>query len=75
MYTLDMPKKAVETVAKLRKQQRITQTEMGRRLGMTRAWVARLEKSDDPSIYDLRRYLGALGGSLEIRITWPAVTP
>ncbi len=53
----------------------ITQEELGRRIGVTQAQIARLEKQgyDHQSLSSLRRYVGGLGPGfvLDVRIMTP----
>jgi DNA-binding XRE family transcriptional regulator len=54
----------------------ITQEELARRIGVSQAQVARMEKRgyDAYTLTSLRRYVAALGGefSLEVRVQHPA---
>ena len=51
----------------------LTQAQLGKRLGVSQAQVARIEKRgyDSYTLKTLRRYVEALGGSLEITATFP----
>ena len=53
-----------------RRQAKLTQAEMARRIGISQAQVARIEKSgyDSYTLSTLRRYVAALGGQFELEV-------
>jgi Helix-turn-helix domain len=71
-------KRAAELIAEeftlrdLRKAKRITQEEVARRLSGRQAHVSRLEQRADMKLSTLREYVRALGGDLQLRVTFPA---
>ncbi len=58
--------RAQAILAKLRRQETLTQVKLARRLGISQAAVSKLERRSDMSIRTLRRYAEADGGFLEI---------
>jgi len=54
------------TLAALRKALRLTQVEVGERIGATQPEVSRLERRDDVLVSTLRAFVGALGADLEL---------
>jgi hypothetical protein len=74
-------KRAAELIAEeftlrdLRKAKRITQEEVARRLSGRQAHVSRLEQRTDMKLSTLREYVRALGGDLQLRVTFPADVP
>jgi DNA-binding XRE family transcriptional regulator len=53
-----------------RQQAKLTQAEMAKRIGVSQAQVARIEKSgyDSYTLNTLRRYIAALGGQFELEV-------
>ena len=64
-------KQARQLLADIRKQERMTQVELASALGVSQAAVSKLEKQKDMAVGTLRRYVEAVGGSLEIRAKLP----
>jgi len=56
---------------KLRHARRQTQVALARRLNIGQGAVSRMEKQSDFLLSTLREYVGALGGNLELRATFP----
>src|SRR5689334_14807139 len=54
------------TLEDLRKARDLSQEEMGEAMGIGQPAIAKLEKRSDMHISNLRRYVEALGGELEI---------
>jgi predicted transcriptional regulator len=54
------------TLKALRQRLELTQTEVSRSADMTQSELSRLESRSDHLISTLRRYVGALGGELEV---------
>jgi len=55
----------------LRKVRRLTQEEVADKLGGKQVYVSRLERQSDAKISTLRNYVKALGGELELIVTFP----
>jgi transcriptional regulator with XRE-family HTH domain len=55
----------------LRKSRRVTQAEMAQRLGGQQVYVSRLEGRSDMKLSTLRNYVRALGGELQVMVTFP----
>ena len=55
----------------LRKAKRITQEQIARRIGGRQVYVSRFEKRLDVKLSKLREYVEALGGDLELLVTFP----
>ena len=53
-------------LAQLRRQERLTQAELAKTLGVSQAAVSKLERQADMTIGRLRRYVEAAGGRLDI---------
>jgi len=49
----------------------LTQEEVAQRLGVTQASLSRLEHRPDVKLSNIRRYVEALGGKLEVRAVFP----
>ena len=71
----------VETAARLqsykellefRRQLGLTQTDVANRMHVTQESISRLERRKDMHISTLKRYVEALGGRLEIHVSFPA---
>jgi len=56
---------------RLRKALQFTQEQVADELGLGQAAVSRLERRSDMLISTLRRFVGAMGGELEIRARFP----
>lgn len=54
-------------LAEIRSASGLTQVEMAKRLETVQSSVARLEKSENPNLDTIRRYVHALGGELKIQ--------
>lgn len=61
-------------LADAREDRAITQQEVARILGTSRANVSRIERESDIYLSTLRKYVGALGGHLEIAAVFPEKT-
>lgn len=59
------------SLRQLREARRKSQTEVAERLHTTQAAISRLEKRADVYLSTLRKYVEAMGGSLEIVATFP----
>lgn len=74
-------KRAAELIAEeytlrdLRKAKRMTQEEVARRLSGRQVYVSRLEQRADMKLSTLREYVRALGGDLELMVTFPEDGP
>ena len=53
-------------LADLRTEQGLTQVQVAERLGTTQEDVSRIERAEDTQLSTIRRYIEALGGSLEL---------
>jgi len=58
--------RATTTLAGLRLQVRMTQADVGRRLGISQSDVSKLERRGDPKVSTVRDYLAALGLPLDL---------
>jgi transcriptional regulator with XRE-family HTH domain len=56
---------------RIRKALQFTQDQVAEELGLGQAAVSRLERRSDMMISTLRRFVGAMGGELEIRARFP----
>ena len=59
------------TLRDLRKAKQITQEEVARRLSGRQVYVSRLERRADMKLSTLRAYIRALGGDLQLMVTFP----
>jgi|SRR5450755_3970015 hypothetical protein len=59
------------TLQGLRKAKQITQEEVARRLIGRQVYVSRLERRADMKLSTLREYVRALGGDLQLMVTFP----
>ncbi|WP_277850713.1 helix-turn-helix domain-containing protein [Moellerella wisconsensis] len=60
------------TLAKIREELKLSQTELAQSLGVSQPSIAKLENVDnDPKLSTLKRYIKALGGELSIDVTLP----
>jgi transcriptional regulator with XRE-family HTH domain len=70
-------KRAAELIAEeftlrdLRKAKQITQQEVAKRLSGRQVYVSRLERRADMKLSTLRQYVRALGGDLQLMVTFP----
>jgi DNA-binding XRE family transcriptional regulator len=53
-------------LAELRAERGLTQVQLAERLGMTQENVSRIERAEDTQLSTIRRYIEALGGSLQL---------
>ena len=63
------------TLRDLRKAKQITQEEVARRLSGRQVYVSRLERRADMKLSTLREYVRALGGDLQLMVTFPGDGP
>jgi predicted transcriptional regulator len=74
---LKIKNRAVELIAEeytlrdLRRAKQITQEEVARRLSGRQVYVSRLERRADMKLSTLREYVRALGGDLQLMVTFP----
>ena len=74
-------KRAAELIAEeftlrdLRKAKQITQEEVAQRLSGRQVYVSRLERRADMKLSTLRAYVRALGGDLQLMVTFPGDPP
>jgi hypothetical protein len=59
------------TLRDLRKAKQITQEEVAQRLSGRQVYVSRLERRADMKLSTLREYVRALGGDLQLMVTFP----
>ena len=62
------------TLEELRKARSLSQEDMAATMAVGQPAVARLEKRNDMHVSNLRRYVEALGGTLEITARFPAAS-
>jgi len=55
----------------LRAARALTQEELGRKLGLKQAAISRMERRTDVYVSTLAKFVGAMGGQLEIRVVFP----
>ncbi|MGL5114268.1 MAG: helix-turn-helix domain-containing protein [Beijerinckiaceae bacterium] len=55
----------------IRKARQITQEQVAERLGGKQVYISRLEKRSDVKVSTLRDYVSALGGDLQLLVTFP----
>ncbi|MBB5049068.1 hypothetical protein HNR60_003842 [Rhodopseudomonas rhenobacensis] len=55
----------------LRQSRKLTQDEVARRVGGKQVYVSRLEKRSDMKVSTLRDYVKAIGGHLDLVVTFP----
>ena len=63
------------TLRDLRKAKQVTQEEVAHRLSGRQVYVSRLERRADMKLSTLREYVRALGGDLQLMVTFPGDTP
>jgi len=74
-------KRAAELIAEeftlrdLRRAKQITQEEVAQRLSGRQVYVSRLERRADMKLSTLRDYVRALGGDLQLMVTFPGDLP
>jgi DNA-binding XRE family transcriptional regulator len=57
----------------IRKSRALTQEQVAKRLGGKQVYVSRLESRSDVKVSTLRDYVRALGGELQLMVTFPEV--
>lgn len=55
----------------LREAEELTQEDVARKLGGKQVYISRLEKRADMKLSTLREYVGAIGGKLELVVSFP----
>jgi hypothetical protein len=55
----------------IRKSRALTQEQVAKKLGGKQVYVSRLESRDDVKVSTLRGYVKALGGELQLLVTFP----
>jgi transcriptional regulator with XRE-family HTH domain len=60
------PRRKVEYLHELRTWAGMSQEELAARLGMRQSTISKLERRENPSFFDLRAYVAALGGELRV---------
>jgi Helix-turn-helix domain len=55
----------------LRRAKRITQEQVAKKIGGRQVYISRFEKRSDVRLSKLREYVEALGGELELLVTFP----
>ncbi len=55
----------------IRKSRALTQEQVAKRLGGKQVYVSRLESRSDVKVSTLREYIQALGGELQLMVTFP----
>ena len=63
------------TMRELRKARQLTQGEMAKTLGVKQEQISRLEKRTDLHLSTLRRQVQALGGELDLVVSFPDAAP
>ena len=63
------------TLQELRKAREMTQSRLAEILGVTQDNVSRIEKRSDVLLSTLRSYVEAMGGELDLVVTFPGGTP
>lgn len=58
-------------LADIRKARRFTQADVAKRIGGKQVYISRLENRADMKLSTLRDYVGALGGKLQVMVTFP----
>jgi hypothetical protein len=58
-------------LSELRKAKRVTQEQLAERVGGRQVYISRFEKRSDVTLSKLREYVEALGGDLELVVTFP----
>lgn len=63
------------TLAELRKERRISQTEVANALGIGQMQISRLERRKDPRLSTMQKTVAAMGGQLMLVATFPGQEP
>ena len=63
--------KSYRVLLEFRRQLGLTQSEVANRMHVTQESISRLERRKDMHISTLKRYVEALGGQLEIHVSFP----
>ncbi|MFT4036033.1 MAG: XRE family transcriptional regulator [Patulibacter sp.] len=58
------------TLAELRKARQLTQAQLADELGLAQSEISRVERREDLYLSTLARFVSALGGRLELRVTF-----
>ncbi len=58
-------------LADIRKARRFTQADVAKRIGGKQVYISRLERRVDMKLSTLRDYVSALGGQLQVMVTFP----
>lgn len=58
-------------LSELRKSKKVTQEQLAKKFGGRQVYVSRFEKRSDVRLSKLRQYVEALGGNLELVVTFP----
>ena len=58
----------------IRKSRALTQEQVAKRLGGKQVYVSRLESRSDVKVSTLREYVHAIGGELQLMVTFPGGT-
>lgn len=58
-------------LGELRRAKRITQEQVAKKIGGRQVYISRFEKRSDVRLSKLREYVEALGGELELLVTFP----
>tara|TARA_B100001146_G_C16063206_1_gene383068 strand:+ start:70 stop:396 length:327 start_codon:yes stop_codon:yes gene_type:complete len=64
-----------ETLQQLRSAQELTQVEMSKKLNLKQQSISKLEKRSDMMLSTLRGYVEAMGGTLDITVSFPDHKP
>jgi DNA-binding XRE family transcriptional regulator len=63
------------TLKELRKAQDLTQVQLAQRLGIRQSTLAQMEKRNDLMLSTLRSYVQAMGGELQLLVSFPGKEP
>ncbi|MCF6283590.1 MAG: helix-turn-helix domain-containing protein [Candidatus Hydrogenedentes bacterium] len=63
------------TLEELRKAQKLTQTELARKLNINQENISRIEKRSDMMLSTLQNHVRAMGGELSITVQFPNHSP
>ena len=58
-------------LSELRKAKRITQEQIAKKIGGKQVYISRFERRSDVKLSKLYKYVNALGGTLELLVTFP----
>jgi transcriptional regulator with XRE-family HTH domain len=64
-----------ETLQQMRKARALTQKKLAKKLGIAQVAVSRLERRSDVLLSTLRSYVEAMGGTLDLVVTFPERKP